>query len=58
MRAEVSAMTLAGPAAELDRVRAGLDDLRAAGKITADIGFAEAEALEVRDVTLVPVVKD
>ncbi|HET7660388.1 MAG TPA: class I tRNA ligase family protein, partial [Oryzihumus sp.] len=58
MRAEVSAMTLAGPAAELDLVRAGLDDLRAAGKITAEIGFAEAEALEVRDVTLVPVVKD
>ncbi|MGZ4599064.1 MAG: valine--tRNA ligase [Oryzihumus sp.] len=58
MRAEVSAMTLAGPAAELDRVRAGLDDLRAAGKITAEIGFADAESLQVRDVTLVPVVKD
>ncbi|HEX8972884.1 valine--tRNA ligase [Oryzihumus sp.] len=58
MRAEVSAMTLAGPAAELERVRAGLDDLRAAGKITAEIGFADAGALEVREVTLVPVVKD
>ena len=58
MRAEVSAMTLAGPAAELDRVRAGLDDLRAAGRVTAEIGFADAEALEVRDVTLVPVAKD
>ena len=56
MRAEVPSMTLAGPAAALDQIRSAVSDLNAAGKI-ADITYADAEYVEVRDVVLVPVPK-
>ena len=56
MRAEVPSMTLAGPAAALDQIRSAVADLSAAGKI-ADITYADAEHVEVRDVVLVPVPK-
>ena len=53
MRAQVTSMTLAGPAAQLDLVRAAQPDLMATGKI-GRIDVADAEALEVRDAELVP----
>ncbi|MFC6422107.1 valine--tRNA ligase [Ornithinimicrobium tianjinense] len=54
MRTEISAATVAGPAADLDRVRAALGDLSAAGKVTGEVAFAEeGEELAVRDVQLV-----
>ena len=56
MRAEVTSMTLAGPAAALEQIRSAVADLNAAGKIT-DITYADAEYVEVRDVVLVPVPK-
>jgi valyl-tRNA synthetase len=57
MRAEVAAIVLAGPAEWVDRVRLGEADLSAAGRITGTIGYAEAEAPEVRDAELIPVEK-
>ena len=56
MRAEVTSMTLAGPAAALEQIRSAVADLNAAGKIT-DITYADADYVEVRDVVLVPVPK-
>ena len=56
MRAEVTSMTFAGPAAALEQIRSAVADLNAAGKIT-DITYADAEYVEVRDVVLVPVPK-
>ena len=56
MRAEVAAMTLAGPEPLLDHVRAAETDLRASGHIT-ELTYAAAEGLEVRDAVLVPVPK-
>ena len=53
MRTEISAATVAGQAVDLDRVRSALGDLRAAGKVTGEVSFADAETLEVRDVVLV-----
>ncbi len=53
MRAEVETITFAGPAAALDGVRAGEQDLRAAGKIRA-LAYADADAFEVRDAQLIP----
>ena len=57
MRAEVSSIVLAGPAAWCDRVRAAEADLRAAGRITGTLDYAEAETPEVRDAVLIPVEK-
>jgi valyl-tRNA synthetase len=57
MRAEVAAIVLAGPAEWVDQVRLGEADLSAAGRITGTIGYAEAEAPEVRDAELIPVEK-
>jgi valyl-tRNA synthetase len=57
MRAEVAAIVLAGPQEWADRVRAGERDLRAAGRITGDLAYADAEAPEVRDAELIPVEK-
>ena len=56
MRAQVTAMTLAGPSAQLDRVRAGEADLAAAGRVTGMLYAAHDDltALEVRDATIVP----
>jgi valyl-tRNA synthetase len=57
MRAEVSSIVLAGPVAWGDRVRAAEADLRAAGRITGTLDYAEAETPEVRDAVLIPVEK-
>ena len=55
MRAEVARVVLAGPQAWAERVRAAEADLRAAGRISGDLVFADAEAVEIRDAELVPV---
>ncbi|MFK5582264.1 valine--tRNA ligase [Serinicoccus sp. LYQ131] len=53
MRTEISTGTVAGTSLELDRVRAAMRDLKAAGKVTGELDLVEADALEVRDVVLV-----
>ncbi|NHN55894.1 valine--tRNA ligase [Calidifontibacter sp. DB0510] len=53
MRAEVTAMTLALPAADAELVRRAEADLRAAGKITG-MTYAEGPALAVSEVALTP----
>ncbi|EWT00473.1 valine--tRNA ligase [Intrasporangium oryzae NRRL B-24470] len=57
MRAEVAHIVLAGPGEWTDRVRAAEADLRAAGRITGEVEYAEATAPEVRDAQLLPVEK-
>ena len=57
MRAEVAAATLAGPAGWTDLVRAAESDLRAAGRVTGSITYAEDDVVEVRGAELVPVDK-
>ena len=57
MRAEVSSIVLAGPAEWVGRVRAAEADLRAAGRVTGSLDYAEAETPEVRDAELIPVEK-
>ncbi len=57
MRAEVTRLVLAGPPSTLDLVRVGEADLRAAGRVTGTLEFADADEIEVRDVELVPVEK-
>jgi valyl-tRNA synthetase len=57
MRAEVARITLAGPEALLDHVRAGEGDLRAAGKITGPLELVTADAWAARDVELIAVEK-
>ena len=57
MRAEVSSIVLAGPGGWCDRVRSAEADLRAAGRITGTLDYAEAETPEVRDAVLIPVEK-
>jgi valyl-tRNA synthetase len=57
MRAEVASIVLAGSGEWADRVRLAEADLRAAGRITGTIGYAEAETPEVRDAELIPVEK-
>ena len=54
MRATVTAMTLAAPTAAQDLVRAAEADLRAAGKVTGSLDYADADEIQVRDVELVP----
>ena len=54
MRAEVTSATVAGPEDALARVRAGEDDLRAAGRVET-LEYAEAETVMVRDAVLAPV---
>jgi valyl-tRNA synthetase len=56
MRAEIAGMTLAGPSAELDRVRTAEGDLRSAGRIR-ELAYAVDEpssTLAVRDAEIVP----
>ncbi|MEO8828944.1 valine--tRNA ligase [Lapillicoccus sp.] len=56
MRAEITAMTLVGPASQLDRVRMAEPDLRAAGRIQA-MEYAVDDSLPtltVRDAQIVP----
>jgi valyl-tRNA synthetase len=57
MRAEVSSIVLAGPAEWVGRVRAVEADLRAAGRVTGSLDYAETETPEVRDAVLIPVEK-
>jgi valyl-tRNA synthetase len=57
MRAEVSSVVLAGSQAWCDRVRVAEADLRAAGRVTGTLDYAEAETPEVRDAVLIPVEK-
>jgi len=57
MRAEVARIVLAGPAAWTQRVRTAEADLRAAGRITGTLDYAEAEIPEVRGAELIPVAK-
>jgi len=57
MRAEVASIVLAGPGEWADRVRLAESDLRAAGRITGTVAYAEAETPEVRDAELIPVEK-
>lgn len=57
MRAEVPRLTLVGPQAALAHVRSAEADLRAAGKLTGSLDYAEAEEVGARDVELVPVAK-
>ncbi len=52
MRTEVAAATVTGPPQQLDRVRAGERDLRAAGRIV-DLRWEPGETLVVREVDLV-----
>jgi len=53
MRTPISAATIGGTDAELERVRAAEGDLRAAGKVTGEVSFAPADTLTVQDVALV-----
>ncbi|KRF24468.1 valine--tRNA ligase [Phycicoccus sp. Soil803] len=57
MRAEVASIVLAGPGGWTDHVRLAETDLRAAGRITGTVDYAEAETPEVRDAELIPVAK-
>ena len=57
MRAEVPSMTLVGPPASLDHVRAAEADLRAAGKLTGILDLADGDEVAARDMELVPVAK-
>ena len=57
MRAEVPTATIVGPAAVLDHVRTGEADLRAAGRLTGTLDYAEGEEVATRDLELVPVAK-
>ena len=57
MRAEVASIVLAGSGEWADRVRLAEGDLRAAGRITGTIDYAEADTPEVRDTVLIPVEK-
>jgi valyl-tRNA synthetase len=57
MRAEVARIELAGPDDWAQRVRTAEADLRAAGRITGTLGYAEAETPEVRGAELIPVAK-
>lgn len=54
MRAEVTSLTLAAPADAQELVRASEGDLRAAGKLTGSLDYADGDSLEVRDAQLVP----
>ena len=57
MRAEVSSIVLAGPTEWVGSVRAAEADLRAAGRVTGSLDYAETETPEVRDAVLIPVEK-
>ena len=56
MRAEVRTMTLVGPSAQLEHVRAAEGDLKATGRI-GDLTYADGDGIEVREAELIPVEK-
>ena len=57
MRSEITSATLVVPAATADRVRQGEADLRAAGRLTGTLDYAEGDGVQLRDVELIPFVK-
>jgi valyl-tRNA synthetase len=57
MRAEVPSMTLVGPDAVHAHVRSAEGDLRAAGKLTGILDYAEGDEVAARDIELVAVPK-
>lgn len=57
MRAEVPTATIVAPAALLEHLRAGEADLRAAGRLTGSLEWAEGDEVATRDLELVPVPK-
>ncbi len=48
MRTELASATVTGPAAMVSLAREGADDLRAAGKVTGELTFAEGEGPDLR----------
>jgi valyl-tRNA synthetase len=50
-------VVLAGPREWTERVRTAEADLRAAGRVTGTLDYAEAETPEVRDAELIAVEK-
>jgi valyl-tRNA synthetase len=48
MRTELSSATVTGPADAVALARQGADDLRAAGKVTGDLTFAEGDGSDLR----------
>ena len=52
MRTEVTAMTIAAPEGVLAQIRSAEPDLRAAGRVTGEITYAESPELIIRDVHL------
>jgi valyl-tRNA synthetase len=48
MRTELASATVTGPAPTLALAREGVDDLRAAGKVTGDLTFTEDDGGELR----------
>ncbi len=57
MRAEVARVTVTGPTRALDDVRAAEGDLRAAGRITGEVTYAEGGSVGAHDIELIPVAK-
>ncbi|WP_404374408.1 valine--tRNA ligase [Kytococcus sedentarius] len=57
MRAQVTAMTLAGPAEQRAAARRAWDDVVASGHVVCEVAEADAEELEVRDTELLKVEK-
>ena len=52
MKTEICAITVAGPDSVVAQVKSGADDLRAAGRISAEIAYAEAPELTVSGISL------
>ena len=57
MRAEVARVTVVGPVRALDDVRAAEADLRAAGRVTGTVDYAEGDAVGAHGVELAPAEK-
>ena len=57
MRAQVTAMTLAGPAEQRAAARRAWDDIVASGHVVCEVAEVDAEELEVRDTELLKVEK-
>ncbi len=57
MRAEVTSMVVTGPAEALGHIRAAEADLRAAGRVTGTLDYADGASVGARDVELLAVAK-